>query len=110
MLNKLSAVSVSLCAAALCGAAVAAPKPVPLAKPGVLAPHLRPVQPNVRQRHSSMPNMTRMPNSHLISAFVVTVPGGGLYTDVSGRVIGRVRRAANGGIVWIDPNPRPAKP
>ena len=108
--NKSFVVSVSLVAVALCGAAVAAPKLAPPAKPGVLAPHLRPFQFNARQPIYSMPNMTQMPNSHIITAFDVTVPGGRLYTDVSGRVIGRGSPAAKGGIVWIDPNPRSAKP
>ena len=110
MWSKSFIVSVSLAAAVLCGAAAAAPKPAPLAKPGVLAPHLRPFQRNARQPIYSMPNMTQMPNSHIISAFDVIVPGGRLYTDVSGRVIGRGSPAAKGGVVWIDPNPRSAKP
>ena len=99
---------VSLAAVALSGAALAAPKPASSLKPGVLAPHLRPFQPNARHPSSSLPNMTRMPRSRIISAFVLSVPGEGLYTDVSGRVIGRFSRSANGSIVWIDP--RPAKP
>ena len=110
MFNRMSLVGVSLAAVAICGVAIAAPKPVSPAKPGVVAPHLRPFQRNVRQPIYSMPNMTQMPNAHIISAFDVIVPGGRLYTDVSGRVIGRGSSAAKGGVVWIDPNTHSATP
>lgn len=57
------------------------------------------------EREGLVPNMTQMPDAHVVSAFDLTLPGRRLYTDVSGRVIGRGSPATPGGIVWFGGGP-----
>ena len=57
-----------------------------------------------------MPNMTQMPNSRIISAFDLTVPGRRLLTDVSGQVIGQSSPAGTNGVIWFDGRPVQSAP
>ncbi len=89
MLTKLPLLIVPTVIASVAAIALAAPKPVPPQKP-FLAPPMVPLQPSQLKpgkAWSTMPNMTQMPKSRIISAFYLTVSGRRLLTDVSGHVI-----------------------
>jgi len=107
------ALSVPLAVLALCGTAAAGPKqahPKVSAAPVSQLPTARfgPEYSYPKAPMARVPNMTQMPNSHVVSAFALTLPGRPgrrLYTDVSGRVIGSGSPAAPGGIVWFGGSP-----
>ena len=112
MLTKLSLLIVPAALASVAAIAFAAPKSVPPQKPQVVpfVPplQLHPVKPGAKQ--PPMPNMTQMPNSHIIAAFAVTASGRGLLLDTSGKVIGQSDLAKPSKIVWLDSRPVSAAP
>ena len=111
MLTKLPLLIVPTVLASVAAIAMAAPKPVPPPQPQAvpLMPPLQPYHPKPDGIRSVMPNMTQMPNSHLIAAFAVTASGRGLVMDNSGKVIGERELAKPSHIVWHDdPLPKAA--
>ncbi len=112
MLTKLPLLIVP--AALVCAAAIAlaAPKPAPSQKPQAvpLMPPLEPYYLKPGTPQSMMPNMTQMPDAHVVAAFDVKVPGQRLLLDTSGKVIGHSSPNATHGVIWLDSRPVPAAP
>ena len=98
-------VSISLAATALCGAAIAAPKPAPQSwlRQGPLRnlPHPRNVA-------AVMPNMTHIPPCHLVAGLRTDRSGVG-FTDTTGKTIARTDRMT-GKLVWFDKKPGQSAP
>ncbi len=112
MPTKLPLMIVPAALVSVAAIALAAPKPALPQKPQAapLTPSPQPSQPKPGKAWSAMPNMTQMPNAHLIAAFSVVSSGRGLVMDTSGKVIGESDLAKPSYIAWHDSRPAKAAP
>ena len=110
MSNKWSALGFSIAALAFCSPVFAGPKPVAhsqvrrIPAKRILMPHLRPGYGRPGALIAGNPNMTQMPESHLIAG-LKTDRSGPIYTDTRGKTIGRMD-LRTGKVVWFGRSPR----